>query len=255
MNMYDRPMPPDPFRQTDPRLDDDPPEPAGLTWPDAFSVLIKARDTLAWIIARFWSPAAFGALKSIMRSQQRELLSWVRPLELIVRRLFLIEAHALAATLSAPTPRAAPNAPGATPQQTKPITSDPATWSAPFSTRASVAAPSTSHEKAHELVHSWGSVSYQRRHDDDRIAARPLAIRVEALLRAVSDPMRCIRRLAHQIRRQGAPAFASQHAQEACDIPSLRRALALVTETAGPLFSMAPKPPVRPTVRPAPDSS
>jgi hypothetical protein len=255
MNMYDRPMPPDPFRQTDPRLDDDPPEPAGLTWPDAFSVLIKARDTLAWIIARFWSPAAFGALKSIMRSQQRELLTWVRPLELILRRLFLIEAHALAATLSAPAPRATPKAPPAATAQPKEITNDPETWSAPFSTRASVAAPATSHAAAHELVHSWGHVSYRRRHDDDRIPARPLAIRIEALLRAVSDPMRCIRRLAHQIRRQGAPAFASQLAQEACDIPSLRRALALVTETAGPLFSMAPKPPVRTAVRPAPDSS
>ena len=67
--------------------------------------------------------------------------------------------------------------------------------------------------------------------------------RIEALLRAIIDPMAHIRRLAHQIRRQGAPAFASQLAPEACEPPSLRRALALVTDTATPLFSLRPDSP------------
>lgn len=238
MNMYAKLMPPDPFRQTDPRLADyNPPEPPGLTWADSFSVLIKVRDTLAWIIARFWSPAAFGALASIMRSQQRELLTWLRPLETILRRMFLIEAHALAATLAAPTPRATSHTPPAPHASTHEITDDPLTWSACFSTLASVAAPSTSRDDGAQLVHSPRSFAFRRRRDDDAIAARPLAIRVEALLRAVANPMACIRRLARQIRRQGAKAFADQLAPQACMIPSLRRALALVTDAGAPLFS------------------
>lgn len=239
MNLYERPMPPDEFRQTDPRLADyDPPEPPGLTWAESFSVLVKVRDTLAWVIARFWSPAAFGALRSIMRSQQRELLSWLRPLETILRRMFLIEAHALAATLPAPTPRTAPHAPSTTTRSNmNEATSDPASWSAPFSTRAGVAAPSASHADDSELVHRLHRYSYRRRKDEDRIAARPLAIRIEALLRAITDPSACIRRLARQIRRQGASAFADQLASEACEVPTLRRALALVTGAAAPLFS------------------
>ncbi len=249
MNMYERPMPKDDLRQTDPRLDAlDPILPEGLAWPEAFDVLVKVYDTLRWIIARFWSPTAFGALRNIMRSQQRELLTWVRPLEVILRRLFLIEAHALAATLPEPTLRATPNAPSTTTRQTKQVTNDPATWTASFTTLASAAAPSASPLESPTLIHSPTFARYRRRSDDDNVTARPLAIRIEALIRAVSDPMRCIRRLAHQIRRQGASAFAPQLAQEACEIPSLRRALALVTETAGPLFSMS-------GVSPSPDSS
>lgn len=240
MNMYAKLMPPDPFRQTDPRLtDEDPPEPPGLTWPDAFSVLVKVRDTLAWIMARFWSPAAFGRLDCIMRSQRSELLVWLRPLETILRRMFLIEAHALAPNLPQPAPRAASRAASPASPTTPEATDEPETGTAAFSTRATAASRADGSELVHSPCFAWR----RRLKDEDDVAARPLALRVEALLRAVLDPMKHIRRLAHQIRRQGAPAFAPKLAPEACEPPSLRRALALVTDTAMPLFSLRPDPP------------
>lgn len=236
----------DPYwHQSDARLAEyHPPKPEGLTWPDAFYVLIHARDLLTFIFARFWSPAAIGKLTFVPEARRREFLDWLRPVELMLRRLLFIEASALAATLtpaaqntkppaSARPATPAPSAPKPTADDATPPSDRPEDWTASFRvTPATATSPSGN-------APSRGGVTRIKTDalHENLYPARSLALRLEALVRVVVDPMRYVRRLSTQLLRAGHRAFAHLATDTPCRIPIIRPTLAMLLSGIAPLVT------------------
>ena len=223
-------------RKADPRLADlDPPPPPCLTWAGAYDVFIHARDVLMLIVARFLSPIALGEDSRMSVVRRREFLSWLRPVELMLRRLLFIEASALAATLPAPQP-ATPTQPRAstpTSRAYKPPSPDPQDWTASFKVYEDAA--SSPNDSASVRA---GSPRYRARlQDEDICDGRSLAVRLEAVLRVVADLTPHIRRLALRIQRTGRRAFVDLTAPADCHNWSLRETLADLAEAIGPLIA------------------
>ena len=234
----------DPYwHQSDARLAEyDPPKPDGLTWADAFYVLIHARDLLTFIFARFWSPAAIGKLTHVTEARRREFLDWLRPVELMLRRLLFIEASALAATLTpaAQEKKAAADVTSAKPERPdpEPSASDapppsdrPQDWAVSFRvTPAAVPSPSGHAPARGGVTHIKTAALHENLYP-----ARPLALRLEALVRVVIDPMHYIRRLSTQLLRADPCAFAHLAAEARCRIPIIRPTLAMLLSGIAPL--------------------
>lgn len=237
----------DPYwHQSDARLAEyHPPKPEGLTWDDAFYVLIHARDLLTFIFARFWSPAAIGKLTHVTKTRRREFLDWLRPVELMLRRLLFIEASALAATLTPAAQEAkapasirpatsAPSAPGPAIDDAPPRSDLPQDWAASFrvSPTASVTSPNGNAPARGGVTH----IKTEALHED-LYPARPLALRLEALVRVVVDPMRYVRRLSTQLLHADQRAFAHLAANTPCRIPIIRPTLAMLLSGIAPLVA------------------
>ena len=214
----------------------DPPPPPGLTWASAFDVLIHARDVLTLIVARFWSPFALGKDSRMSSARRREFLSWLRPVELMLRRLLFIEASSLAATLApAPPPAARTQPPASThaDRTRKPPSTNPEDWAASFRVAADVG--SSPHDNART---STGAPRYRAEVGDENTCdARSLAVRLEAVLRVVADLAPHIRRLAVRIQRTGCRAFQDLVAPAPCHNSSMRRTLGQLAEAMGPIIA------------------
>lgn len=190
----------------DQRLDAyDPPCPEDrFTHTTAYDALVHAWDLLKLVVARFWGPVALGQLPGLAQWRMCDLLDWLRPIELMLRRLILLEATAMAPSLPQPAP-ARPHTPR--PARYKPVDPERSeTWTVRFHNL---------HEARPRPTLNYPRLSLRR--DGSRsefIAFRDradlrdtwaLARRLEAAIRVVSDPMPWIRRLARHIRRRGAP--------------------------------------------------
>lgn len=225
-------------RKADPRLADlYPPSPPGLTWAGAYDVFIHARDVLMLIVARFLSPIALGEDSRMSVSRRREFLSWLRPVELMLRRLLFIEASALAATLPpAPPPEPA----GKQPRPSTPITRthkppspNPEDWTASFKVYEDT--PSTPNDT---VPASAGAPRFRARlQDEDICDGRSLAVRLEAALRVVADIAPHIRRLALRIQRTGRRVFKDLTAPAQCHNWYLRETLDELAEAMIPIIA------------------
>jgi hypothetical protein len=201
----------------DPRLDtDDPPVPPGLTVL-AGDAIFHAFDLLKLVLVRFWTPLQLAALPFIQQSRKLELLDWLRPVELMLRRMIFLEARALAATLPPPpAPRAARS--GRERQPHRPFDRDrPETWRCTFRALPLKANSAPSRYRPYDPVKPRERL---RAHD-----TRPLAIRLEAAIRVIINPMPLIKRLAAHLRRKSIPAPHDLAAAPRCRIPTALRTL------------------------------
>ena len=101
---------------TDVRIHTDLPDPTGFSWPDASDIIVHARDLLMFITTRFWTPIALKALPGVLSKRRKEFLAWFKPVELMLRRVLMIEALTLSATL--PPPQSGAHAKHSTPAPT-----------------------------------------------------------------------------------------------------------------------------------------
>lgn len=200
----------------DPRLDAEDP-----VLPPSFSVLAgdalyHAFDLLKLVLVRFWTPLQLAALPFIRQARRLELLDWVRPVELLLRRMIFLEARALAATLPPPQPPAQSRK--REPQPWRPFDRDrPQTWRCSFRALPLKAKPGRWRWRPYTPGNPRES---QRTHD-----TQPLAIRLEAAIRVIANPMPLIRRLAARMRRTGAPAPDQLATTPRCRVPSALQTL------------------------------
>jgi hypothetical protein len=194
-------------QKVDPRLDAyDPPCPEeSFRSTAAREALIHAWDLLKLIIARFWNPVELGALRGLAQWRVYDFLDWLKPVELMLRRMLLVEARALAPSLPAPKP-ARPHKPQPSrypafePQRSE-------TWPVRFlllqPARPTPPRGPRSKPKDDPFKAMFGPPIARRDRADLR-DTWALARRLEAAVRVVCDPMPWIRRLARSIRRKGA---------------------------------------------------
>lgn len=83
----------------DPRWTDD-----SFSLPDVADAYCHALDSLKVIFARFWTPVQLFALGAVQQWRMHECLDWLRPVELMLRRIIFIEAQGRAKDLPAPRP-------------------------------------------------------------------------------------------------------------------------------------------------------
>lgn len=200
----------------DPRLDAEDP-----VLPPSFSVLAgdalyHAYDLIRLVLVRFWTPLQLAALPFIRQARRLELIDWVRPVELLLRRMIFLEARALASTLPPPAPRAASRK--RAPRPHHPFDRDrPQTWRCTFRTLPLKASRGRWRYRPYDPADPRTS---QHTHD-----TRPLAIRLEAAIRVIANPMPLIRRLAARMRRTGVPAPDQLAAAPRCRVPSALQTL------------------------------
>jgi hypothetical protein len=169
--------------------------------------LVHAWDIVKLLIARIGDPLALFLQCSMRQWQIFRALDLLRPVELMLRRLLLIEAQALAPSLPEPGPTR-PSRPRERALFSPNINMErPQTWRAPFRNLQPAGAPRPGRPYA---PHPQPDPAL-------RIAPRdaaawqscwPLARRIEAVIRVVHDPLPHIRRLALRLRRRGERVLA-----------------------------------------------
>lgn len=200
----------------DPRLDAEDPN-----LPPDFSVLAgdalyHAYDLIRLVLVRFWTPLQLAALPFIRQARRLELLDWVRPVELLLRRMIFIEARRLAPTLPPPAPSAASRR--REPQPHRPFDRDrPETWRCSFHALPLKAPRRRRRWRPYDPVKPRES---QRTYD-----TRPLALRLEAAIRVIANPLPLIRRLARRMRRAGIPTPDQLATPPRCRVPTALRTL------------------------------
>jgi len=179
--------------------------PSGLRWPDAGDILVHCRDLIVFIMGRFGTPTELLAQTSVKQSRKFDILDWLRPVELMLRRLLMIEAIALAATLILKPTSAATQTPNP-PQRPQPTPLDAENcehWRACFSFAL---APDQRTTPTHTRYHLPAMRGGLRARDRDVMhATTPLALRLEAAIRVALDPASAIKRLALRLKREAAP--------------------------------------------------
>jgi len=184
----------------DPRIDayDPPYAEADFKAPHAYDALLHAWDLFKLVLTRFWTPIQLIALPSVWQSRKLAFLDWLRPIELMLRRTLLIEATAHSATLPPPAPPRPHHTPPAHTTKTVP----PFDPDRPESCRVrfgGLARASGKRQRRHRPYDPVDPRERRRTHDP-----RPLALRLEAVIRVLANPMPYIARLAARLRRQGA---------------------------------------------------
>jgi hypothetical protein len=192
--------------------DEGPPYPEGLADALGPQLIDTARYYLIMLTAAFWSPASLARLGRVWQWRKFDFLDWLRPIELLLRRLLLIEAITLIISQVLPASRAAragkkgPRAPRSRP----PFDPDyPETWRVSFSTvpAACWTGPRRMRRRLPPINpdHFRGDpitpLRYRRKMHD----ALPLALRLEAAIRVTLDPARYARRLAFRLRQRRNP--------------------------------------------------
>lgn len=175
-----------------------------------------ARDLMFWIVRGVWGPASYALQGQIWQWRKFELLDWLRPLELLLRRMLLIEAFALAGSQTLPHARkaksesvAAASGSGAAPAESAPARTTPAfdparpeTWRVSF-----IALPGQSRSgPRHRLPpvqpdRQFREKVWANRYRRKLVPALPLARRLEAAIRVITNPLPFVRRLAFKLRR------------------------------------------------------
>jgi hypothetical protein len=188
-----------------------PPYPEGMADPLAAQLIDTARDFLHWLVWRIWSPARLMKFGKIWQWQKFDLLEKLRPIELLLRRMLLIEAITLIISQTLPLsaasrPRRAGSRNPAAPDY------DPAR---PEAWRVSFRVVPPSRQARHDRPRrSLPPIDFDLRPGEPRTPLRyrrvlhnavPVALRLEAALRVVLDPMTYARRLALLLNRRRNP--------------------------------------------------
>ena len=195
------------------------PYPEGLRDPGSHDLVDTARWFLSFLVKTFWSPASLARLEQVWQWRKFDLLDWLRPVELLLRRLLLIEALGLILSQALPTPRPASardrtskgragTPPAARPKP--PFDPDhPETWRVSFT--AIPGRPSSGSRRPRRRL---PPIDRNRVRCDPvtplryrRVmhSALPLALRLEAVIRVTLDPARYARRLALRLQRTRNP--------------------------------------------------
>jgi hypothetical protein len=184
-----------------------PPYPAWARDPLIPQLIDGARYLLLFIIDQIWGPASYALQGEIWQRKKFDVLDWLRPLELLLRRILLIEAFALLGAQSLPAARAGrarPPAGIARPARARPPfdPTRPDTWRVSF-----VALPGQGRSgPRHKLPPVQPDrLPYEKRlpnrYRRKLVNALPLARRLEAAIRVINDPQPYVRRLAFRLRR------------------------------------------------------
>ena len=161
-----------------------------------------ARYAMRWLVNLFGAPTDLADFTVLTPNEHRDLLSWLRPLEALVRSLLLIKA----AEMPAPE-RAARRGKTAPRRSRRLVEQDPETserWRVSFRALPPVRRPG----------------SRRRASSADLPSAWPLAERLEAVIRVLENPSPFARRLARRLRAR--PDLAPRALRLPPDEPSRR---------------------------------
>jgi hypothetical protein len=189
------------------------PYPDGLTDPISPGLVDTVRWFLFFLVNGFWSPAALARLERVWQWSKFDFLDWLRPIELLLRRLLLIEALGLILSQALPAGRAAgagKKKPAPVSRSKPPFDPDyPETWRVSFKC---VPAPASGGPRWRrrrlppvEVDHVRGDPRRRLRFRRVMHNAIPLALRLEAVIRVTLDPGKYARRLALRLQRTRNP--------------------------------------------------
>lgn len=196
----------------DPRIDGlDPPwTKDGFSSPDVADACCHAWDILKVIFARFWAPVQLFALSAVQQWRLYERLDWLRPVELMLRRIIFIEAQARAADLPDPGPLRPkrPHKPCPWPDLSF-DTANATAWRVSFANLrpAQPGRPRRPYTPTPERA-AWEALLLKPREHGRMLNPRPLAYRLEAIIRLCIDPWPRIARLAARMKRGLVPLLA-----------------------------------------------
>ncbi len=201
------------FRNDDRLPEAGAPQPAGLRDAVTPELVDSARHLLGWIFNVFWNPGTLASWPGVWQWRKFELLDWLRPLELLLRRILLIEAVGLLTSQSLPAPKAAAIRSGKGAARTAPAKpacdpDHPERWRVSFSILP-LRGRSGPRRRLPPIDwdHFAGDPRTPKRFRRVLHDALPLARRLEAALRVVLDPAAFARRLAFRLRRNAGAAL------------------------------------------------
>lgn len=150
--------------------------------------LQHARDILGMAVGRwFYTPQQLVMFLTVEREKRDTFVRWLRIVELMIRRTLFLEASAIAKDLPLPKSRAAKKR---EPRPPEPYSETPEDWRCSFSIMPRGPRGPRPSRTLSEREPPW-----------EFVPARPIARRLEAILRVVKDPQRYIHRLALRLRR------------------------------------------------------
>jgi len=171
--------------------------------PASFCALDFLRTLVVALVAGFFTPVALLRRKTIVASLRTEFLRHLRPFELLLRRILVFEALNIVSSLSiADKKRKRPGASPGRPQATL-DPDDASNWPAAFCVVPLRENPSDRNTKALlARMHRFSQgVAEKRRTPPTRRetwSTQPLALRLQALIRTISDLNPHIQRLARR---------------------------------------------------------
>jgi hypothetical protein len=170
-------------------------------------LLDAAEGLLGALLFAFWRPEDIAALPGVWQWRKLDFLDWLRPLEKLLRRIVLTEAFhlALSQTLPAQTLPAAGLArptrrsPVPVSTATEPDPERPESWPASFRVLGREPKPRRrrSTRRPPSDPHFPEKPRFRRKLHDPK----PLALRLEAVMRVMANPAPFIRRVAFRLRR------------------------------------------------------
>jgi hypothetical protein len=169
------------------------------TDPSTPTLLEAASDLLATIFFAFWRPAELAGQPAIWQWRKLAFLDLLRPLERLVRRILLIEAFGLIATLL-PESHSRPARARHRRHTVELDPDNPASWPVRFRILCE-RTPRRGNRRPAKLVASDPHFPVPPRYARKLHNPWPLALRLEAVARILSDPAPHIRRLAFRLRR------------------------------------------------------
>jgi hypothetical protein len=191
------------------------PYPDGLNDPIANNLIDTARWFLSCLTDTFWSPASLARLERVWQWRKFDFLDWLRPIELLLRRLLLIEALGLILSQALPPRPARATGRAGKKEQQKPPAPEfdpdyPETWRVCFNV-----IPAAPHEGRPRCSRRRPPPVDPHRQRNVPVTplryrrvmhnAVPLALRLEAAIRVTLDPAKYARRLALRLQRSRNP--------------------------------------------------
>jgi hypothetical protein len=187
------------------------PYPDGLNDPGSRDLVDTARWFLSSLLVTFWSPAALARLETVWQWRKFDFLDWLRPIELLLRRLLLIEALGLLLSQALPPLRSGSS--GKVAPRPRPAPSFdpdyPETWRVCFTVIPPVR--SASRQRTRRRLppvhprHIRGQPQWRLRSRRVLHGSVPLALRLEAVIRVTLEPGKYARRLALRLQRRRNP--------------------------------------------------
>lgn len=185
------------------------PYPQGLSDPIAHDLIDTARWFLSLLTSTFWSPASLARLEHVWQWRKFDFLDWLRPIELLLRRLLLIEALGLILSQALPPlrPVRAGNKPASVSRSKPAFDGDyPETWRVSFTCVPAPASAGSRRRLPPANPHPVrGEPEWPLRYRRVLHSAVPLALRLEAAIRVTLDPGKYARRLALRLQRRRNP--------------------------------------------------